>query len=83
MNSEQKIGAKVVRRSLENNEIMNSLKFDDQVLKGFAITWSKQTVVHYVNFSQIGMLFLVLGKYLTFEKITNQVRVLYSIRNTV
>lgn len=54
INTEQKIGAKVVRRSLENNKIMN-LTFNDQVLKGFAITWNKQTVVHYINFNQIGM----------------------------
>lgn len=58
INTEQKIGARIVRRSLENNGSSNSLKFDDQVLKGFAITWYKQTVVHYVNFNQIGMFHL-------------------------
>jgi len=54
INTEQKIGARIVRRSLENNKNTNIFKFDDQVLKGFAITWYKQTVVHYVDFNKIG-----------------------------
>lgn len=58
INTEQKIGARVVRRSLENNGSTSLLKCNDQVLKGFAITWYKQTVVHYVNFNQIGMFYL-------------------------
>lgn len=53
-NTEQKIGAKAVRRSLENNNT-NLFKFNNQELKGFAITWYKQTVVHYINFNKIGM----------------------------
>lgn len=59
INVEQKIGAKVVKRNLEYNQITNSLKFDDQVLRGFAITWHKQTVVHYVDFNKIGTLFIL------------------------
>lgn len=55
INNEQKIGAKIVKRSLENKRNTNSLKFDDQVLRGFAVTWYKQTVVHYVDFDKIGM----------------------------
>lgn len=58
INTEQKIGARVVRRSLENNKETNLFKFDDRVLKGFAVTWYKQTVVHYVNLNKIGMLSL-------------------------
>lgn len=55
INTEQKIGARIVRRSLENNNSTNLLKFDDQVLKGFAITWYKQVVVHYIDIDKIGM----------------------------
>lgn len=55
INNEQKIGAKIVRRSLEDKRDTNSLKFDDHVLRGFAVTWNKQTVVHYVDFDKIGM----------------------------
>lgn len=55
INTEQKIGARVVRRSLENNKSTTLFKFDDQVLKGFAITWYKQTVVHYVDLNKTGM----------------------------
>jgi hypothetical protein len=44
-----------VRRSLENSNSTNLLKFDDQVLKGFAITWNKQNVIHYIDFDKIGM----------------------------
>lgn len=57
MNKEQKIGARIVRRSLENNKNTNLLKYGDQVLKGFAITWHKQPVVHYVDFNKIGKFF--------------------------
>jgi len=57
INTEQRIGAKV-RRSLNSNQEKNVLKFDDQVLKGFAITWYKQTVVHYADFNKIGMFFM-------------------------
>lgn len=56
INTEKKIGARVVGRSLDNNRGKNVFKFDDQILKGFAITWYKQTVVHYVNLNKIGML---------------------------
>ncbi|VVC24751.1 Hypothetical protein CINCED_3A009416 [Cinara cedri] len=52
-NIEQKIGAKAVRRSLENKN-KNVFKFNDQVLKGFAITWHKQIVVQYANFNIVG-----------------------------
>lgn len=55
IDAKQKIGAKIVRRSLENSNGPNSFKFDNQVLKGFAITWYKQTVVHYVDFNKTGM----------------------------
>lgn len=58
-NSEQKIGAKALRRSLENKNI-NLCKFNNQVLKGFAITWHKQIVVHYVNLYKLGMYFLLI-----------------------
>jgi len=51
---EQKIGARIVRRSLENNKNTKLFKFNNQVLKGFAITWYKQTVVHYVDFNKTG-----------------------------
>lgn len=54
VSKEQKIGARIVRRSLENIKNTNLLKFDDRVLKGFAITWYKQPVVHYVDFNKIG-----------------------------
>lgn len=54
-NTTQKIGARVVRRNLENYKGTNVFKFDDGVLKGFAITWYKQSVVHYVNLNTIGM----------------------------
>lgn len=54
INVGHKIGARVAKQSLEYNQITNSLKFDNQVLRGFAITWHKQTVVHYVDFSKIG-----------------------------
>lgn len=54
-NTEQKIGAKVVRRNLVNYKDTNVFKFEDRVLKGFAITWYKQNVVHYVNLNTIGM----------------------------
>lgn len=53
-NSEQKIGAKALRLSLENKN-KNLCKFNNQVLKGFAITWHKQTVVHYINLYKLGM----------------------------
>lgn len=55
VNIEQKIGAKVVRRSLENIKKTNLFKFDNQVLRGFAITWHKQMIVHYVDFNKTGM----------------------------
>lgn len=55
INNEQKIGARIVRRSLENSSSTNLLKFDDQVLKGFAITWYKQAVIHYIDIDKIGM----------------------------
>lgn len=57
MNAEQKIGARIIRRSLENNKNTKLYKFNNQVLKGFAITWYKQTVVHYVDFNKTGMFF--------------------------
>lgn len=57
MSNEQKIGARIVRRSLENNINTNFLKFENQVLKGFAITWYKQPVIHYVDFNKIGKFF--------------------------
>lgn len=59
INIEQKIGAKVVRRSLENIQKPNLFKFNDQVLRGFAITWHNQVVVHYVDFIKTGLLFLL------------------------
>lgn len=60
INIEQKIGARIVRRSLENNKNTKLFKFNNEVLKGFAITWYKQTVVHYVDFNKTGMfLFIV------------------------
>lgn len=58
INTEQKIGSRIVRKSLENNKFIDSFKYNGQVLKGFAITWYKQTVVHYVDFSKVGMYFL-------------------------
>ncbi|XP_003248103.1 DNA polymerase theta isoform X1 [Acyrthosiphon pisum] len=54
INIEQKIGARIVRRSLENNKNTKLFKFNNQVLKGFAITWYKQSVVHYVDFNKTG-----------------------------
>jgi len=59
INIEQKIGARIVRRSLENNKNTKLLKFNNQVLKGFAITWYKQTVVHLVDFNKTGMYFFI------------------------
>lgn len=62
INTEQKIGARVVRKSL-NTYGTNLFKFDNQVLKGFAITWYKQNVVHYVDFNKIGMFYFFICIY--------------------
>jgi len=61
INTEQKIGAKVVRRSLENYKGTNVFQFNNRILKGFAITWYKQSVVHYINLNTIGMFLSYLG----------------------
>lgn len=61
INAEQKIGSRIVRRSLESSCSTNLLKFDDQVLKGFAITWYKQAVVHYIDIDKIGIFTLYLS----------------------
>ncbi|KAE9543083.1 hypothetical protein AGLY_002994 [Aphis glycines] len=68
ISTEQKIGARIVRRSLENNRSAKLFKFNDQVLNGFAITWYKQTVVHYVDFNKIGLSGLSLLKKLLSNK---------------
>lgn len=63
INIEQKIGARIVRRSLENDKNTYLFKYNNQVLKGFAITWYKQTVVHYVDFNKTGTFcFFLLSK---------------------
>ncbi|XP_025417440.1 DNA polymerase theta-like isoform X2 [Sipha flava] len=68
VNNKQKIGARIVRRSLENSNSTNLLKFDDQVLKGFAITWNKQNVIHYIDFDKIGPSAVSLLKKLLYNK---------------
>ncbi|XP_025201896.1 DNA polymerase theta isoform X2 [Melanaphis sacchari] len=68
INTEHKIGARIVRRSLGNNKNTKLSKFNDQVLNGFAITWYKQTVVHYVDFNKTGQSGLSLLKKLLSNK---------------
>ncbi|XP_050523380.1 DNA polymerase theta [Daktulosphaira vitifoliae] len=53
VNIENKIGSKFLRLNVEHC-IHNSFKYDNQVLKGFALTWYKQTVVHYADLNKIG-----------------------------
>ncbi|XP_050442500.1 DNA polymerase theta [Adelges cooleyi] len=52
-NVENRIGPRVVRRNLEQDKI-SSYTYDNQVFRGFAITWYKQRVVHYADLNKIG-----------------------------